>query len=142
MFGLVVAMTYSIPGLAKRLVLVLPWLKPEGNPFIPFTAVGKFPHLRREQHLRRWSCGYPVQNNPEIAHDLVERGSQWHWISLAQGLYLYANESRSILAVSNDIDASSVSGGRHHVPPKTRKPVATVVEPDVAGKLRVKSQTL
>ena len=79
--------------------------------------------------------GPVLGDDPETAHDLVERWAERHRAPFAQGLDLDPDEASRVGAVGDDVDATSVSRGRHHVPAHQRQAIGGKVHADVADYL-------
>jgi len=112
-------------------------LEPVGNASVLFPAVGQFFDFRREKHVSARFNHYVVNDNPEIADDLVQRCAQWDRGPLAERFHLDADRSRAVPVVRDNVDPASVARGGHRVPAHPREPVASPVQPNVPGNLRV-----
>lgn len=101
--------------------------------------MGEFFHFRRqEDESGRGRRSDFVHDNPEVAHDFLKGRAERNGVALAQCLDLDSELPSCILAVSDDVDATSVTGGGHDIPPQQREVVAGVVEAGIAGELWIK----
>lgn len=132
-------MTDALPLFFEALLIVAGGLEPKGDTAFLFSTVGEFFHFcGQHDESRRSRRSDLVHDDPEVAHDFLKGRAERNGVALAQGFDLDSELASCILAVSDDVDATSISGGGHDIPPQQRKVVASVVKAGVAGELRIK----
>lgn len=130
-------MTDALPGLSELFLFVGGWLQPVGNPPVLLTAVRTLDYFGGGEHERRGRSRDLVHNDPVVAHYLIERCAEWDRMALTQCFDLKPAEMLGIATVRNDVDAASVSCGRHYIPTEQGQPVAAIIEAHIAGQLRI-----
>ena len=132
-------MADAFPLFFEALVVVAGGLEPKRDAAFLFPSVGEFFHFGGQEYEsgRRRRSNF-VHDDPEVTHDFLKRRAEGNRVALTQSFDLDSELASCILAVSDDVDATSVSSGGHDIPPQQREVVASVVKAGVAGELRIK----
>ncbi|OYV11545.1 MAG: hypothetical protein CG445_970 [Methanosaeta sp. ASM2] len=79
------------------------------NPTLFFSSMDFGLYFSRRHNKRTWLLGHICYDDPKISHDLVQTGTNWNGIALAQRFNLHLQEALSTNAICNNVDATRIT---------------------------------